>query len=85
MRDPFLFDRAAETMPRSELAALQLQRLQQTVEHVYANVSQVRRKLQAAKVAPENIKSLADVARLPFSQKVELRDNYPFGLFAVPI
>ena len=84
MREPFLFDRAAETMPRSELAALQLQRLQQTVEHVYANVSQVRRKLQAAKVAPENIKSLADVARLPFSQKVELRDNYPFGLFAVP-
>jgi phenylacetate-CoA ligase len=80
----FMFDRAAETMARGELAALQLQRLQETVARAYGKVSHVRQKLNAAGVRPEQIKSLADVARIPFSTKVDLRDNYPFGLFAVP-
>jgi phenylacetate-CoA ligase len=80
----FMFDRAAETMPRDELAALQLARLKQTVARAYAKVPQVRRKLDAAGVRPEQIAALADIARLPFTVKADLRDNYPFGLFAVP-
>ncbi|HKA79800.1 MAG TPA: phenylacetate--CoA ligase [Xanthobacteraceae bacterium] len=82
--DVFMFDRAAETMPRGELAALQLQRLQQTAARAYAKVPHVRAKFDAAGVKPEQIKSLADVTRLPFSVKNDLRDTYPFGLFAVP-
>jgi len=81
--DVFMFDRAVETMPRTELAALQLHRLKQTVERAYAKVAHVRRKLDAAGVAPERMKALGDIARLPFSTKADLRDNYPFGLFAV--
>jgi len=82
--DVFMFDRAAETMPRGELAALQLQRLQQTAARAYAKVPHVRAKFDAAWVKPEQIRSLADVTRLPFSTKADLRDNFPFGLFAVP-
>src|SRR5262249_40801055 len=81
---PFMLDRAAETMARSDLAALQLHRLQQTMERAYAKVAPVRRKLDAAGVSPGQIKSLADIARVPFSTKADLRDNFPFGLFAVP-
>jgi phenylacetate-CoA ligase len=83
--ETFMFDRAAETMTRAEIAALQLSRLQQTVERTYAKVPHVRRKLDAAGVNPEQIKSLGDLARVPFSVKADLRDNYPFGLFAVPL
>jgi phenylacetate-CoA ligase len=83
-RESFMFDRAAETMPRSDLAALQLQHLRATVQRAYSKVSHVRRKLDAAGVKPEQIKTLADIARLPFSTKADLRDNFPFGLFAVP-
>jgi phenylacetate-CoA ligase len=83
-RPSFMFDRAAETMPRSELEALQLQRLQATVARAYGKVAHVRSKLDAASVSPDHIKSLADVARLPFSTKADLRDNFPFGLFAAP-
>jgi phenylacetate-CoA ligase len=83
-QEPFAFDRATETMPRSDLAALQLQRIQETVERAGANVPYVRGKLQAAKVTSQDIRSLADVVRLPFSHKADLRDNFPFGLFAAP-
>jgi phenylacetate-CoA ligase len=82
--DVFMLDRAAETMPHSDLAALQLHRLKQTVERAYAKVPHVRRKLDAAGVTPEQMKTLRDIARLPFSTKADLRDNFPFGLFAVP-
>src|SRR5215475_985077 len=82
--DAFMFDAAAETMPRAELAALQLGRLKATVERAYAKVPHVRRKLDAAGVKPEQIKALADIERLPFTTKADLRDNFPFGLFAVP-
>jgi phenylacetate-CoA ligase len=82
--DVFMLDRAAETMARGDLAALQLRRLKETVERAYAKVPHVRRKLDAARVAPEDIKSLADIERVPFSVKADLRDNFPFGLFAVP-
>ena len=79
-----MFDRAAETMARDELAALQLHRLKRTVARAYAEVPQVRAKLDAAGVRPDRIATLADVVRLPFTVKADLRDKYPFGLFAVP-
>src|SRR3954469_9162839 len=80
----FMLDRAVEAMPRAELAPLQLHRLKQIVERAYARVPPVRRKLDAAGVTPEAIKTLDDIARIPFSTKADLRDNFPFGLFAVP-
>src|SRR5262249_49866146 len=70
-------------MARGELAALQLNRLQQAAQRAYAKVSHVRQKFDAAGVRPEQIKTLADVARIPFSTKADLRDTFPFGLFAV--
>src|SRR5262249_47476494 len=83
-RESFMFERAAETMSRGELAALQIQRLQATVERAYNNVPHVRRNLDAAGVNPEQIKTLTDIARVPFTTKADVRDNFPFGLFAVP-
>jgi phenylacetate-CoA ligase len=82
--ESYMFDRAAETMARDELEALQLRRLQATVARACANVPYVRQKLDAAGVKPEQIRTLADLARIPFAVKADLRDNYPFGLFAVP-
>ena len=80
----FLFDRAAECIPRAELAALQLARVKQTLAHAYANVPHVRAKFDAAGVKPDHLKTLADLARFPFTVKNDLRDTYPFGLFAAP-
>jgi phenylacetate-CoA ligase len=82
--DVFMFNHAAETMPRDELGRLQLARLQLTAARAYAKVPHVRAKFDAAAVKPEQISTLADIARLPFSVKTDLRDTYPFGLFAVP-
>jgi len=79
-----MFDRAAEIMARDELEALQLRRLKQTVARAYAKVPPFRRKLDAAGVRPDDLETLADIARFPFTVKADLRDNYPFGLFAVP-
>src|SRR5262249_22682248 len=80
----FMFDRKAECMPRDDLAALQLTRLKQTVAHAYANVAHVRAKFDKAGARPEQLKSLDDIVRLPFATKADLRDTYPFGLFAIP-
>src|SRR6202011_237281 len=82
--DVFMFDRDAETMPRAALAELQSVRLRQTLEYAYANVAQHRKKLDAAGVKPSDCKSLADIERFPFTEKADLRENYPFGMFAVP-
>jgi phenylacetate-CoA ligase len=82
--DGFMFDRAAETMARPELEALQGKRLKETLARAYAKVPHVRAKFDAARVTPDHCKSLADLARFPFSAKADLRDNFPFGLFAVP-
>ena len=73
-----------ETASRDEIAALQLERLKWTLQHAYANVPAYRRKLDAAGVAPADLKRLEDLARFPFTTKLDLRDNYPFGLLAVP-
>ncbi|HEY1530100.1 MAG TPA: phenylacetate--CoA ligase PaaK [Galbitalea sp.] len=75
---------AAERMSRDELEALQLARLQETVRHAYANVPHYRSKLDAVGVHPDDIRSLDDLAKLPFTTKEDLRQNYPFGMFAVP-
>ncbi len=74
-----------ETMPREALEALQLKRLQDVVERVYNLVPFYKKKLDEAKVKPEDIKTLDDLKRLPFTTKQDLRDNYPFGMFTVPL
>src|SRR5262249_31252296 len=82
--ETFMFDRAAETMARDELEALQLHRLKQTIARAYAQVPPFRRKLDAAGVRPDNLQTRADIARFRFRFKAALRDYFPFGLFAVP-
>lgn len=74
-----------ETLPRVGLESIQLRRLQHLVARVYRTVEPYRRKMDAVGVKPDDIKTLADLARLPFTVKQDLRDNYPFGLFTVPL
>ena len=73
-----------ETASRDEISALQLQRLQWSIRHTYDNVAPYRKRCEEAGVHPDDLKSLADLAKFPFMTKTDLRDNYPFGLFAVP-
>ncbi|MBI4990442.1 MAG: phenylacetate--CoA ligase [Rhodocyclales bacterium] len=73
-----------ETSSRDALAALQLKRMQWSLAHAYRNVEPVRRKFEAAGAHPDDLKSLGDLAKFPFTTKGDLRDAYPFGLFAVP-
>ena len=73
-----------EKASRDEVAALQLERLKWSVRHAYDNVPHYRRKFEAHGVHPDDLRSLADLARFPLSTKADLRDNYPFGLLAVP-
>ena len=73
-----------ETMSRNEIEAVQLERLKDTVKRVYEHVPAYRAKMDAAGVKPEDVKSLGDVKNLPFTTKQDMRDNYPYGLFAVP-
>lgn len=73
-----------ETLPREEIEKIQLERLIETVKRVYDKVLPYRQKMIDAGVKPEDIKTLKDLAKLPFVTKQDLRDNYPFGLFAVP-
>ncbi len=82
-RSVFMFDPDAETMPREALTALQTARLKQTLERAYS-VPHYRKKFEAAGVKPSDLKSLADIVRFPFTLKSDLRDNYPFSMFAVP-
>jgi len=73
-----------ERASRDEIAALQLARLRGTLAHVYANVPHYRRAFDDAGVHPDDLKTLADLAKFPFTGKGDLRANYPFGMFAVP-
>ncbi|MDE2305557.1 MAG: phenylacetate--CoA ligase, partial [Gammaproteobacteria bacterium] len=73
-----------ETASRDELRALQLQRLRWSLEHAYEHVAHYRRSFDAAGVHPADLRDLADLARFPLMGKAELREHYPFGLFAVP-
>ena len=73
-----------ETLPREEMEALQTARLKETVERVYHTVAPYRKKMDEAGIKPEAIRGLEDLHNLPFVTKQDMRDNYPFGLFAVP-
>jgi phenylacetate-CoA ligase len=73
-----------ETASRDELQALQLKRLKWTMQHAYENVVHYRKAFDAKGVRPSDLKSLADLATFPFTAKKDLRDHYPFGMFAVP-
>ncbi|MDD3463613.1 MAG: phenylacetate--CoA ligase [Sulfurospirillaceae bacterium] len=72
-----------ETLPRHKLEEIQTKRLQETVARVYANVPFYRQKFDTLGMSPKDIESINDIAKLPFTKKQDLRDNYPFGLFAV--
>ncbi|WP_163571379.1 phenylacetate--CoA ligase PaaK [Fodinicola feengrottensis] len=82
--DPKAWD-DAELMSVDELRAVQLQRLQWTLRHAYENVPAYKAKFDAAGVHPDDCRDLTDLARFPFTSKQDLRDNYPFGMFAVPM
>jgi phenylacetate-CoA ligase len=74
-----------EKAPREELRRLQLERLQWSLKHAYDRVPQYRKKFDAAGVKPADCRSLEDLRRFPFTAKADLRENYPFGMFAVPM
>jgi phenylacetate-CoA ligase len=73
-----------EKASRDEIAALQLDRLRWSLRHAYDNVAAYRKKFDATGVHPDDLRQLADLARFPFTTKQDLRENYPFGMFAVP-
>ena len=75
---------AIERASADELCAVQLERLRWSLQHAYQNVPHYRRAFDAHGVSPEDVRSLSDLAHFPFTAKVDLRDNYPFGMFAVP-
>ncbi|HEU4798825.1 MAG TPA: phenylacetate--CoA ligase [bacterium] len=80
-----IWNERAETMPRAQLEALQVRRLQDVVRRVSERVPLHRARLAEARVAPDQIRTLDDLRRLPFTRKSDFRDAYPFGLFAVPL
>jgi phenylacetate-CoA ligase len=80
-----IWNRHFECMGRDELDRIQSERLLETVERAYFNVPYYRQKMQEAGLGPESIQSITDLHKLPFTTKSDLRDNYPFGLFAVPM
>jgi phenylacetate-CoA ligase len=74
-----------EKAPQKELRALQLERLQWSLAHAYEHVPHYRKKFDAAGVKPQDCRQLEDLAKFPFTTKADLRENYPFGMFAVPM
>lgn len=79
-----IWNETKEKMSRDEMTALQSARLVKLVDYVYHNVEFYRKKMRTAGLLPGDIKGLEDIVKLPFTTKDDLRDNYPFGLFAVP-
>ena len=84
MSDRFALE-PIEQAPREELARLQLERLQSSLRHAYENVPHYRRKFDAAGIKPADCKRLEDLQRFPFTTKADLRESYPYGMFAVPM
>ena len=80
-----MYDRVSESMPRDQLHELQGQRLKKTVERVFNNVPMYRERFTEMGIDPASINSIDDIVKLPFTYKTDLRDNYPYGLFAVPM
>ncbi len=79
-----IWNETKECMSRDQMLSLQSKRLVKLVDYVYHNVEFYRKKMQAVDLMPSDIKSIEDITKLPFTTKDDLRDNYPFGLFAVP-
>lgn len=75
---------AIEHASRDELQSLQLERLKWSLKHAYDNVPHYRASFDKAGVHPDDLRQLSDIARFPFTKKQDLRDNYPFKMFAVP-
>ena len=80
-----IWDAKYECMPREELEQLQLERLQATLNRAYKNVTFYRKMFHQADIIPENMQSLSGLERIPFTTKEDLRMNYPYGMFAVPL
>ena len=80
-----IFNIEFETLPREAISAIQLKRLKATLEKVYATVPFYRKRFDEAGVTPSDIQSLSDLKKIPFTTKQDLRDNYPYGLLAVPM
>ena len=80
-----IWNKSRECLSRDEMRALQGQLLSEMIERVYYNVPFYREKMQESGIEPSDIKGIDDLSRLPFTTKNDLRDNYPFGLFAVPM
>ena len=80
----YYWNKPMETIGREDLERIQLERLQRTVMRMYTNVPFYRERMQQQGVKPEDVQSLADLRLLPFMDKRDLRDNYPFGTFAAP-
>jgi phenylacetate-CoA ligase len=80
-----IFDIDFETMPREGLESIQLRRLQNTLQRVYATVPFYRKQFETAGITPKDIQSLDDLQKIPFTVKQDLRDNYPYSMFAVPM
>ena len=81
----FMFQRQIETLPRDAIAEIQTERLQQTLHHAYNNISHYKSAFDSAGVKPEQLKSVNDLRHFPFTEKTDLRDNYPFGMFGLPV
>ncbi|GLI20250.1 MULTISPECIES: phenylacetate--CoA ligase [Tepidanaerobacter] len=79
------WNKTRECIDREQLRSYQLTKLKETIDRVYHNVESYRQKMQEIGVIPEDIKTLEDIRLLPFTTKQDLRDNYPYGMFAVPI
>ena len=84
MEKDIIWNEAKECMSRDEMRALQSARLKKVVDRVYHNVEYYRKKMQAVGIEPGDIKGVEDISKLPFTTKDDLRDTYPFGLFAAP-
>lgn len=80
-----IWNPACETMPVEKRRELQLERLKKTIQRVYDRIPAYRRKMDKVKITPEDIKTLDDIKNLPFLMKSDMRENYPFGLFASPL
>ncbi len=80
-----LWQKEEQTMSLDDIKQLQLERLQSTINRAYENVDFYRRQLKSLNIKPEEISKLEDISKLPFTTKQDLRDNYPYGLFAVPL
>jgi phenylacetate-CoA ligase len=80
-----IYDMEFETLPREALSAIQLRRLRATLVRVYATVPFYKKRMDEAGITPNDIQTLTDLEKIPFTTKQDLRDNYPFGMFAVPM